>query len=190
MGLLTGNREDADLLVDDCEFSHAPDNPAALPHLLYVGRIARLTLRNSRLHHGRIGHLLKCRARESIITGNTIDDGADGRASYEIDLSNGGLAEVTHNLIGQGQVSENAVMLAYGAEAGRYSPWPVNRLLLAHNRFIDRRPAGGIFVRTWPEQLPPDAEVDSHDNQLLGAGRLLLGAIGRSRDDLPGPLPR
>lgn len=189
MGLLTSNDERAELLVQQCEFSHAPDNPDALPHLLYVGRIGRLVLQDSRLHHGRVGHLLKCRARQALITGNWLDDGPQGRASYEIDLPNGGQAEVTHNLIGQGPGTENPVMLCYGAESDKQPHWPVNRLLVAHNRFVNRRPADGVAVRVFAERLPADTVVDCHDNQLLGGGALQLGPGGSSRNDAPGPLP-
>ena len=60
-GILTANFEDAELEVQDCEFAQAPAG-RSLPHLLYVGRIARFTLSGSRFSGGNEGHLVKSRA--------------------------------------------------------------------------------------------------------------------------------
>ena len=185
MGLLTGNDPAAELDIADCDFADAPDNPASLPHLLYVGRIGRLRLQGSRFRNGRVGHLLKCRAAVAEIEGNRFDDGRDGRASYEIDLPNGGLATVRGNTLVQSPLTENPVMLSYGAEG---APWPHSRLLVEDNRFVNRRGGeGNVFVRAWAERLPPGAEVLSRHNAYLGAGALELGPAGRSEDDRRGP---
>jgi hypothetical protein len=186
MGLLTSNHPEAELDIDHCQFGAAPDNPGALPHLLYVGRIARLRLHGSLLQQGRIGHLLKCRARQSEITGNRFDDGRSGRASYLIDLPNGGAALVEGNVLVQSPLTENPVMLAFGAEG---QPWPHSRLTLRGNTFINRRVQGGSFVRVWADRLPADSTVLSSHNRLLGPGDLVLGPAGRSVDDVRGPLP-
>ena len=65
-GILTSNAADAELHVQDSEFGRAPAG-TSLPHLLYVGRIARFTLLGSRFSGGRNGHLVKSRARESTL---------------------------------------------------------------------------------------------------------------------------
>jgi hypothetical protein len=88
-GILTGNAADAELTMHDSEFAAAPEG-SKLPHLLYVGRIARFTLMGSHLHGGRHGHLLKSRARHNQVLYNRLDDRPDGQASYELDLPNGG----------------------------------------------------------------------------------------------------
>ncbi len=186
MGLLTGADLGSTLDIDDCLFENAPDNPGSLPHLLYVGQIGLLRLQGSALRRGRVGHLLKSRAREAIITGNRFDDGLTGEASYEIDLPNGGLALVEGNTVVQSPLTRNSVMLAYGAE-GR--AWPDSRLTVLNNTFINHRTAGGWFVRVWADRLPASATVLSHHNRLLGPGSLALGPGGRSVDDQPGPTP-
>ena len=186
MGLLTGNHEDAELHIEGCRFSQAPANAQDLSHLVYVGRIGRFTLQTSQLSQGLEGHLLKSRARQTVIRSNLIDDGPGGQASYEIDLPQGGQAWVERNTVVQSATTRNSVMLAYGAE-GRH--WPSNRLTLRDNTFINRRPGGGWFVRVWADRLPEGTEVLSQHNRYLGPGNLLLGPGGRSLGDQRGPVP-
>lgn len=186
MGLLTGNTAGSELHITDCLFADAPRNPGSLPHLLYAGRMARFSISGSVLRQGNEGHLLKSRARESIVTDNRLDDGHDGRASYEIDLPNGGIAQVERNTLVQSPQTENAVMLSYGAEG---QPWDENRLVVRDNTFVNHRAAGGSFVRVWADRLPPGTPVLSSGNRLLGPGRLELGPQGRSEDDQHGPVP-
>lgn len=186
MGLLTGNDPDSELHITDCQFSDAPRNPGSLPHLLYVGRIGRFSIRGSVLRQGNEGHLLKSRARESSIVGNRLDDGRSGQASYEIDLPNGGIALVERNTLVQSPLTQNAVMLSYGAEG---KPWDDNRLVVQDNTFINHRAEGASFVRVWAERLPAGTPVLSQGNWLLGPGSLELGPNGQSTDDRQGPLP-
>ena len=185
IGLLTGNHPDAMLDIDHCDFSAAPVNTADLSHLLYVGRIARVRISNSRFWQGLEGHLVKSRARETILTGNLLDDGPQGQASYEIDLPNGGQAQVEGNTIVQSARSRNPTMLAYGEE-GQH--WHDNRLTVRNNTFINRLPAGGLFVRVSADRLPPNTPVRSQGNRYLGPGSLVLGPQGESVDDERGPL--
>ena len=186
MGLLTGNDEGSELDIQDCEFADAPDNPASLPHLLYVGRIGRLHIAGCVLRNGRAGHLLKSRARESTIVGNRLDDGRHGEASYEIDLPNGGIARVEGNTLVQSPLTQNPVMLSFGAEG---KPWPDSRLTVADNTFINHRAAGGVFVRAWADRLPAGAPVQLTRNRLLGPGTLELGPNGSSEQSSHGPAP-
>lgn len=188
-GLLTGNHGEAELDIEDCEFSDAPVQSGSLPHLLYVGRIGRFTLRHSRFANGFEGHLVKSRARQSLIEHNRLDDGRDGRSSYVLDLPNGGEVRLAHNRLGQGPQTQNPVMLAYGAEADGGRAWPGSRLLLEHNVFVNRLGARGVPVRVWTERLPPGTPVASHGNQWLGGGRIELGHGASSQDDRAGPLP-
>ena len=185
-GVLTGNDPDSALDIVDCEFATAVPPPTQLPHLLYVGRIARLTVSGSLFRQGREGNLLKSRARQATIVGNRLDDGRDGRASYEIDLPNGGIALIERNTLVQSPLTENAVMVSYGAEG---QPWDENRLVVRDNTFINHRAAGGSFVRVWANRLPPGTPVLSSGNRLLGRGSLELGPHGQSVDDQRGPVP-
>jgi hypothetical protein len=186
MGLLTGNETGSELHISDCDFSDAPVNPSGLPHLLYVGRIGHFSLQGSRLQRGRVGHLLKCRARDSLISGNLFDDGLQGQASYEIDLPNGGIARVERNTLVQSPRTQNPVMLSYGAEG---QAWDQNSLTLHGNTFINHRAPGGVFVRVWTDRLPADSPVRSSGNRYLGEGSLQLGPQGESTGDSRGAVP-
>lgn len=172
MGLLTSNIETASLHITDSEFGQAPTHPGSLHHLLYIGRIAHAAIHNSRFHGGFIGHLIKSRARESVIVGNTIVDGPQGRASYEIDLPNGGLAQVRGNTIGQSAGTDNPVIVSFGAEG---AAWPVSGLAVEDNLFTNERTDGGVFVRVWRQRLPADTPVTVRRNRLVGTGSLELG---------------
>lgn len=186
MGLLSGNDAASVLEIDDCEFADAPLNPGSLPHLLYVGRIARFHLQRSVLRHGRVGHLLKSRARESTLIDNRLDDGPDGEASYEVDLPNGGIALLQGNTLVQSPFTQNSVMLSYGAEG---APWDSNRLTLIDNTLINHHAAASWFVRVWADRLPAGTPVTSRHNRLLGPGELQLGPAGSSEGDERGPAP-
>ena len=184
MGLLTSNVNDAELQVEASEFGHAPTHPGSLHHLLYVGRIARATITGSRFEQGHLGHLIKSRARETTIVGNRIVDGPRGRASYEIDLPNGGLARVSRNTIGQSDATDNATMVSYGAEG---FAWPDSALVVEDNLFINDKPGEAWYVRVWRDRLPPDATVTVRHNRLVGPAAIDLGpgAVEEGNQFLP-----
>lgn len=181
-GLLTGNVEDATLAIESCEFGEAPRVVGGLHHLLYVGRIGRLTVTGSRFHRGFEGHLIKSRARSSTIAYNLIYDGPEGEASYEVDLPNGGLATLIGNVIGQAPGSQNFALVAYGAE-GR--PWPDSRLHVSHNTFVNERTLPALFLRVFRDRLPPDAQVLAVNNLTVGLGVLAVAAGGRFEGNYP-----
>jgi hypothetical protein len=190
MGLLAWNDTGAEVVVEGSEFR---DNAAAathhngdpIGHQIYVGTIARFTLRDSYVHRGAHGHLVKSRARESRIVNNRLTDESEGRSSYELEFPNGGIAYVLGNIIEQGAHTENRDMVAFGAEGIR---WPVNELYLINNTLDDRLPAGGRFLRVWPGA----GRVDVVNNLMLGRGRLepnpdwkAAGNAVATADDVP-----
>jgi hypothetical protein len=175
----------AELDIERSLFGLAPRVAGSLPHLLNVGRIGRLSVTGSRFQQGYEGHMIKSRARETLIAYNLIHDGQRGRSSYEIDLPSGGLATVVGNVIGQGVDSPNPVMVAYGAE-GR--AWERNALHLAHNTFITYGLRPAWFLRVWRDRLPADTDVVALNNLLVGPGVFWLGAAGRFGGNHPATL--
>lgn len=174
MGLLTSNNPDAVLEVDNSEFAHNM-RPDGHNHNLYIGQIARATVTGSYLHHARTGHLLKSRAAQSHILYNRLtDDG--GSASYELEFPNGGVALVVGNIVQQGPLTENPVLISFGAEG--YT-WPVNQLSLAYNTLVDDLPGGGIWLKVKPGA---DA-VLAVNNLLVGSAPLQSTTPGDFRNN-------
>lgn len=170
MGILTWNNEAAELEVERSEFRHNSVSPRyregdPIGHQIYVGAIARFTLRESYVHHGAFGHLVKSRARENHIYYNRITDEVGGRSSYELEFPNGGLAYVVGNIIQQGSQTENANIIAFGAEG--YT-WPRNELYLGNNTLVDDWPQGGNFLRA----APGNKRIKAVNNLLIGKNRL------------------
>lgn len=182
IGILTANFEDAHLSITDSVFSQAPEQHDSLPHLLYVGRIGSLEITGSRFHGGHIGHLIKSRARQTSLRYNLIYDGAGGKASYEVDLPNGGDALLVGNIIGQSSETDNPVVIAYGAEG---DAWPNSRLRLAHNTLLSDNLIGAWFLRVWKENLPEGTEVTGINNLTVGLGLFTLSAPGEFSGNFP-----
>jgi hypothetical protein len=174
-GVLTSNDENAELIIENSVFSNAPAQSDPLPHLLYVGRISSLSIRGSHFHTGRLGHLIKSRARQNDFRYNLVNDGPNGSASYEIEFPNGGQATLVGNVIGQSAATANPVLIAFGAE-GAY--WPKNSLRLAHNTLIGEGWKPGWFVRTWQEHFPAGIKVETLNNLVIGVGLFSSGLNG------------
>ena len=175
MGILTANKPDLSLEVIDSEFGDAPHHKGDLHHLLYVGAIGKFVLRGSRFSNGYLGHLVKSRARENHILYNMLVDGAGGKASYELEFPNGGVAYVIGNAIGQSAGSDNPRIVSYGAEGAR---WSENALYMAHNTLLNDAHAGN-FVAVWSEKMAVPVEVWLINNLTVGNGDLFQPAQGR-----------
>ena len=179
MGLLTWNNEQAELNVENSEFrgnrvaaEHRRGDP--IGHQIYVGTIARFTLRESHVHQGAFGHLVKSRARENHIVNNRIADGVSGRASYELEFPNGGIAYVLGNIIQQSALTENSQLVSYGAEGYR---WPRSELYLVNNTLVDDLPRDGVLLRV----APGASRVVLINNLTLGNATLAAEVSWESR---------
>ena len=163
-GILTGSKPDATLVVEQSEFGYngAGDGQS---HGIYVNRIASFRLSGSYFHHGNVGHLVKSRARVNRIEYNRLSDESGGRASYELEFPNGGVAEVVGNVIQQGSDTRNSAIVSYGAEG--YA-WPRNELALVHNTLVNDQRAGGSFLRV----MPGAGAVTLRNNLFVGPGRV------------------
>lgn len=181
MGILTANSIDQTLDIADSEFGEAPRHNGLLHHLLYVGTIGKFSLRGSRFHGGYLGHLVKSRARENHVLYNMLVDGDGGRASYELEFPNGGLAYVIGNAIGQSATTDNPAVVSYGAEGPR---WPENALYLVHNTLLSDR-FGGSFLTVWQEKFPGGIDVWQINNLLVGNGTFFTPPQGRFEGNRP-----
>jgi hypothetical protein len=172
-GILAGNVGTAELTIQDSEFGQAPIN-TPLPHLVYVGKIARFELTGSRVSGGQGGHLVKSRARLNLIRYNQLVDGAKGRAAYELEFPNGGLAYVVGNVIGQSANTSNPVLVSFGAEADRAPDDRAHGLFMAHNTLISEGLWPGFFVRVHELSRPVAKQFFNNLSVGLGVGELSL----------------
>ena len=101
-------------------------------HNIYVGAIGSLAVKDSTITSAQVGHDIKSRAANTTITGNTITDGATGTASYEIDLTNGGVGDIENNFIEKGANAQNPIAITSGEEGNVYA----NSSLVVKNNTI------------------------------------------------------
>ncbi len=175
-GILTAGDPAAELEIAGCEFAHNGFGDG-YSHNLYVGPIGKLTVTGSYFHHARVGHLLKSRAAENHILYNRLTDEEGGRASYELEFPNGGVARVQGNIIEQGARTENPVLVSYGAEG--YSARR-NALYLVNNTLVDDRVEGGTFLAV----KAGDRTLVAINNLLLGTASLESAGAGDYRNNL------
>lgn len=168
MGLLTSNDARAELVLQFSEFAHNL-RPDGHDHQLYAGSIASLAVWGCWFHHGSVGHLLKSRATVSRIFYSRLTDEAGGTSSYELEFPNGGVALVLGNVVQQGPMTDNPIMISYGAEGYR---WPRNALALVHNTLVDELPEGGRYLRV----VPGGVDLLAACNLLAGNASRLEGA--------------
>ncbi len=168
-GILTNNVPDAELTVENSEFGQAPaDTP--LPHLIYVGRIARFVLQGSHLWGGQMGHLVKSRARVSEVRYNHLVDSAQGRAAYELEFPNGGQATVVGNVLSQSPHTSNAALLSFGAEGEEPGAPRQHSLVLINNTLVNSGWRPAFFVRVHDEQLQSPVRQRQVNNLFVGLG--------------------
>lgn len=167
-GLLTTGTAGS-LSISDSEFAYNGFGDGR-SHNIYVGQVRDFTVTGSYFHHANVGHHIKSRAQHNLIAYNRITDESGGRASYEIDLPNGGIATVLGNIVQQGAEPQNSALISYGAEG---LAWPDNRLYLASNTLVNDQPYGGTFVRT----VPGTQRFISANNLLVGPGKWFDGPL-------------
>ncbi len=159
-GMLANSDPSGTITVNDCVFSHNGSGTGQT-HNIYVDDVGTLTLENSRFLGAVVGHEIKSRAANTIITHNVIADGATGTASYSIDLPNGGNAVVENNVIEKGPNAQNPFIITTGEEGSVYAS---SSLLVSHNLILNDLTAHlAIAVRN---DTPQTAQVI--DNRVWG----------------------
>lgn len=180
-GLLTSggpDRGSARLEIEGSEFAYNGYGDGQSHHL-YVGSIGSLRVTGSYFHHGNVGHLIKSRAAVNEIRYNRITDEQGGRASYEVDLPNGGIAIMVGNVIQQSRGTENPTLISFGEEGYQ---WPVNRLYLMSNTLVNDQPYGGAFLRA----AQGADSIISANNVLSGRGAHHTSDLTQSMNDVTG----
>lgn len=163
-GLLTGASPSSEITIEHCEFARNGGGDGQ-SHNLYVGAVAKLTVKQSYLHHAVVGHNLKSRAAISILTDNRLADESDGRASYEADFPNGGQVLLAFNIFQKGPSAENSTLVAYGEEGLSEGK---SEFVAKGNSFISQRPGATRFIFI----APGTKVININGNVFAGPGTL------------------
>ncbi len=160
-GILCGEYHPSTVRIEYSEFGHHGYGDG-YSHNLYIGNVDSLIFRFNYSHHADVGHELKSRAWVNVIEYNRIGNEADGTASREIDLPNGGQAYLIGNVIQQGLMSENSNLVGYGME-GLSNPG-AHELYAVNNTLVNEKANGTFF------QMPSAAYFKGYNNILAGGG--------------------
>jgi hypothetical protein len=166
-GILAGDAPASDILIEFTEFAKNGFGDGQT-HNMYINHVKSFTLRYSYSHHAKVGHNIKTRAIKNYIICNRSLDGADGSASYELDMPNGGYAVVAGNVFQQGPATENPTLMSYGAEGVTN---PNSSVQIINNTFVNDRTNGGTFITLAPGT--PAARI--MNNLFVGPGTIVNG---------------
>lgn len=163
-GILCGEYHPSTVRIEHTEFDHHGYGDG-YSHNLYIGNVDSLIFRFNYSHHADVGHELKSRAWVNVIEYNRICNEADGTASREIDLPNGGQAYLIGNMIQQGLQSENSNIVGFGME-GLSNPGP-QEFYAVNNTIVNEKANGSFF------QAPADVFFKAYSNVLAGGGEFM-----------------
>jgi len=183
-GVLLTPGTPANIVIDHSEFNDNGNcaNAAGCGHNMYISNPANadsFVLRFSYSHNANAGHEVKSRAQLNYILYSRLADEATGHASYEIDISNGGLTFIVGNIIQKGPDAENGNVMAY-AEEGAINP--IQKLYIANNTIVNsfRNPGGrwalllgkGVTEAKMVNNLIVGLTSSTHVADGVGAGML------------------
>lgn len=119
-GLLANSDPNGHISIRASEFAHngAGDGYS---HNIYVGDIASLNIQGSYFHDAIVGHEIKSRAEETVVTDSRLAEGPNGTGSYSIDTPNGGHVILSNNAIEQGPHTGNPAIVAFGEEGNLHA---------------------------------------------------------------------
>jgi hypothetical protein len=163
-GILAGTVNPSTIRIEHCEFGYNGFGDG-LTHNLYINNIDSLIFRYNYSHHAIVGHELKSRARVNVIEYNRFSNEADGTASREIDLPNGGTTYLIGNVIQQGPQGENSNLVGFGME-GLNNPGP-HELYVVNNTLVNEKSVGSFF------QMPGTVYFKAFNNILTGGGSFM-----------------
>jgi Right handed beta helix region len=167
-GILASDNSSSEITIENTEFAGNGFGDG-YTHNMYINHVKSFTLRYCYTHHAKSGHNIKTRALRNQILCNRSLDGADGTASYELDMPNGGPAIIAGNVFQQGTATQNPTILSYGAE-GLSNPG--STIQIVNNTFVnDKGGSGDNFI--FLNAATPSARVIN--NLFVGAGNIIGG---------------
>ncbi len=168
-GILTGS-VGGTLTILDSEFDRNGVCAPTCAHGIYVNKLDLLRVERSKFTNTRQGHHIKSRALRTEIIDNTIADGAEGTASYLIDVPNGGDLVVRGNTMQKGPMAENhSAAIVIGAEGISN---PTREIIIEGNNFRNTGDFSTYFVRnlTATEAMLKGNKISGSVKPLQGDG--------------------
>lgn len=162
-GILAAAAPGKRMLIENSTFIGNGKCDPVCAHGIYINQYALLEVRGSTFRNQNTGHHIKSRSLRTVITGNRIEDGSEGTASYLIDISNGGEVTIVRNTLQKGPRSDNkGTAIAIAAE-GAKNPTPFIRI------------EDNVFRSDLP--LPPAFVNNRSDTPALLKGNRLCGPV-------------
>lgn len=143
-GILTNADPKATITILNSTFIGNGACDGACAHGLYVGDVKKLIVKDSVFRDTHHAHMIKSRAADTEIIGNTIEDGPTGNSSYLIDIPNGGGLLVQNNTMEKGPNAENHTTAIMIGEEGVTHLSP--RFIIKDNRFTNDLSVPTYFV--------------------------------------------
>ena len=167
-GILGIANDDSTITIENSHFEKNGNCVNGCSHGIYLNRVAKFVLKDSTFKEQYVAHHVKSRAVENIITGNEIHDGANGTASYLIDISNGGTTVIRNNVLSKGPRTSNRGTAIFIGPEGDINPSDGHEI--SNNRFRNMGPSTTAFVRN-----NTDEEAVLRNNRLAGDTIPLVG---------------
>ena len=177
-GILGAAVEGSTVLIEGSVFERNGKCAANCAHGVYVNQIDRLKVVASTFRAQRVGHHIKSGALALEVIGSTIEDGAEGTASYLIDVTAGGEVVIADNQMQKGPKSENWSTAIH--IAGKDATQDASAYRISGNRFRSDNPHEVAFVRN-RSTVPAVLE----GNRLEGAVVPLVGPGTVDSDQKP-----
>jgi hypothetical protein len=164
-GILAGDNMGSSMTVQNSSFVHngAGDGQS---HGLYVGQIASLSVDGSTFSDQVMGNQLKSRAADTTVSNSHFSTGPDG-ANYDIDLPNGGNANIHDNTFEKGATTNNPAIIHFGGEIDN----AVGNLTVTHNNFSAEIPNATAVLNQ------SNGSVEVTDNALSNVAHIELGGF-------------
>lgn len=138
-GLLVDDDAASEVAVQKSEFFANGIDQGDDPGHITVGKIAKLMLTSSYLHHGIRVTMVKSSAAENHILYNRITSEPDGTSRLSLDIPLGGLTYVIGNVFHRAQGDEDTRMIVYRQGQGQMNP--SDELFIVNNTFVSDNPA-------------------------------------------------
>jgi collagen type I/II/III/V/XI/XXIV/XXVII alpha len=188
-GILTGGPDAASpggvmsAFIGDSEIDNnglpPSDSRYGFDHNIYAGSLTELSVTGSYLHDALGGHEIKSRALTTIISNNRIVDGSNATTSYSVDVADGGIVQVTGNVIEKGANSPNENIVHFGGEGTD----PTSSLLVDNNAIINDRVAGATLVLNQTQSAGTGFDIPATiTNNTIYDGN---GPLNLTEDDFP-----